>query len=231
VPHHITQRGNNRQDVFLSDEDRRRYLEILREHSERHALRILGWCLMSNHIHLVAVPGHERSLARALSEAHSRYSLEWNRRRASVGHLWQNRFFSCPLEEAHLRAALLYVDRNPVRARLVAEAQDWRWSSARVHTDPAAHDVLLDWEWEAWMERARLGTWVHEDWKAALTTSSPDEELGQIRRATRLGEPLGSDGFVSALERSAGRRLRVWPRGRPVRKVAAAVGGQLTMFG
>jgi putative transposase len=183
----------------------------LREHAERHDLRILGWCLMSNHVHLVAVPGHAKSMALALSEAHSRYSLEWNRRRNSVGHLRQNRFFSCPLDDAHLRATLLYVDGNPVRAKLTAEAWDWRWSSARAHTTPGARDALLHWEWEAWMERARLGKWLQEDWKAALTTNPPDDELGEIRRATQLGEPLGSDGFVSQLERSAGRRLRATP--------------------
>jgi putative transposase len=230
APHHITQRGNNRQAVFLSDEDRQRYLEILREHALRHNLRILGWCLMHNHVHLVAVPGHAKSMALALSEAHSRYSLDWNRRRDSVGHLWQNRFFSCPLDDGHLRAALLYVDRNPVRAKWVAEAWDWRWSSAKAHTTPGARDALIDGEWEAWMEQARLGTWLHQDWKAALAMNPPEDELGQIRRATKLGEPLGSDVFVSGLERSAGRRLRVWPRGRPAGKAAAA-GGQLTLFG
>jgi putative transposase len=147
VPHHITQRGNNRQDVFSSEQDRIRYLQILREHSRRQNVRILGWCLMSNHVHLVAVPGSVESLALALGQAHSQYSLEQNRKQGRSGHLWQGRFFSCPIESKRLMSAIRYVELNPVRAWMTADACDWRWSSARVHTSPEVRDELLDWEW------------------------------------------------------------------------------------
>lgn len=82
---------------------------------------------MSNLVHLVVVPSHAKSVALALGEAHSRYAQEVNRAQGWDGHLWQNRFFSCPLEGAHLMAALRYVEQNPVRARMVAYACDWRW--------------------------------------------------------------------------------------------------------
>ncbi len=85
VPHHVTQRGNNRQDVFFSDQDRIRYLQILREHLRRHDIRILGWCLMTNHVHLVAIPENMESLALALGQAHSQYALEHNRQRVRSG--------------------------------------------------------------------------------------------------------------------------------------------------
>ncbi len=137
VPHHITQRGNNRQDVFLLDDDRRFYLETLRERSQRHGVTLLGYCLMANHVHLVAIPERPDSLARALGQSHSRYAQGFNRRYGRTGHLWQNRFYSCPLGRTHLVRALLYVDLNPVRAGLVGRAQEYPWSSARAHTEGA----------------------------------------------------------------------------------------------
>ena len=135
VPHHITQRGNNRQDIFLLDDDRRFYLDTLRERSQRYGVTLLGYCLMTNHVHLVAIPERPDSLARALGQSHSRYAQRFNRRYGRSGHLWQNRFYSCPLGRTHLVRALLYGDLNPVRAGLVGRAEEYPWSSARAHLD------------------------------------------------------------------------------------------------
>ncbi|HEV8412288.1 MAG TPA: transposase [Bryobacteraceae bacterium] len=219
IAHHVTQRGNNRQNVFFCDQDRVRYMQILRRHSRRHDLRILGWCLMTNHVHLIAIPGAPESLAQTLGHAHSQYSLEQNRDRHRVGHLWHNRYFSCPLDPAHLFAALRYVDLNPVRAGIIAEAPDWRWSSASAHTSPTPHDEFLDWPWIDWMEDARLGRWSYSDWLSSLLVADPPDELDRMRRATKLGEPLGSDEFIGNLEAKIGRRLRVKSRGRPPNNV------------
>ena len=106
APHHVTQRGNNRQQVFFSDLDRRFYLTLLRHHAECQGLRVLGWCLMTNHVYVVGIPQHERSLARTLGRAHYEYTIYLNRRRKRSGHLWQNRFFSTPLDRDPLRVAL-----------------------------------------------------------------------------------------------------------------------------
>jgi putative transposase len=232
IAHHVTQRGNNRQDVFFSEQDRIRYLQMLREYSHRHDVRILGWCLMTNHVHLIAIPGTAESLALALGQAHSQYSLEQNRQQDRPGHLWQGRYFACPLESDRLLSAIRYVELNPVRAGMTAEAWDWRWSSARAHTSPDVHDELLDWPWRKWMEEARLGVWSYADWKATLLATEPPEDVDRMRRATKLGEPLGSDEFVRDLEAKAGRRLRVWTQGRPpAKKVAAAAAGQQSLFG
>ena len=187
---------------------------------------------MTNHVHLIAIPGTAESLALTLGQAHSQYSMEQNRDRGRVGHLWQNRFFSCPLDGAHLAAAMRYVDLNPVRAGMAPEACDWRWSSARAHTLPNRPDLLLDWPWVDWIKAARLGEWSYADWKVGLDMEMGDEELNRMRRSTKLGEPLGSEDFVSELERKTGRRLRVLARGRPsAKKVAGAVVGQSSLFG
>ena len=147
VAHHITQRGNNRQLVFHSDYDRRLYVDLLARYAGANSVRMLGYCLMSNHVHLVAVPGRPESLARALRSTHSEYAASLNRSENRRGHLWQGRFFSCPLDPAHLATALRYVDLNPVRARLVNSAAEWAWSRARAHGDAAVYDPLLAFDW------------------------------------------------------------------------------------
>jgi len=106
VPHHVTQRGNARQIIFASDADRITYLCLLRQYSELHGLSLLGYCLMSNHVHLIAIPQTPNALAQALKQAQGRYATYWNAHRSSCGHVWQGRFYSCPLDERHLWEAL-----------------------------------------------------------------------------------------------------------------------------
>ena len=157
VPHHITQRGNNRQDVFLLDEDRRFYIETLRAKSEQHGLTILGYCLLSNHVHLVAIPKHSLSLALAIGQAHWRYTIRFNKHYGRNGHLWQNRFYSCPLGPTHLVTALAYVDLNPVRAGIVGEGPEYPWSSASAHRGDAVSDPLIDAG--EWSRTGLAGDW------------------------------------------------------------------------
>ena len=118
LPHHITQRGTDRQRVFYTDSDREVYLSLLRISAEQARLRILAYCLMTNHVHLVAVPEEASSMMVALRRAHGRYAAYLNVRRARTGHLWQNRFYSCALDGPHTRVALRYVERNPGVGRL-----------------------------------------------------------------------------------------------------------------
>jgi len=99
VPHHVTQRGNARQVILASDADRVTYLELLREYSQLYALSLLGYCLMSNHVHLIAVPQTPQALSQSLQQAHGRYAAYWNAQQSSSGHVWQGRFYSCPLDE------------------------------------------------------------------------------------------------------------------------------------
>ena len=208
-PHHITQRGNNRQDVFFVDDDRRAYLEFLRERCEAYGVRILGYCLMVNHVHLIAVPDDEDALAKAIGRTHFAYTQYVNRLHSRCGHLWQNRFYSCPLDEAHLWAAMAYVERNPVRARLVRAAWRYAWSSAAAHMgDRADATGLLDLD--VWLRE-----WKAERWRAQLREPTDETFASRLWRQTHTGRPLATDSWLSKIERALGRRLRPLPVGRP----------------
>lgn len=128
VPHHITQRGNRREDVFFSDKDRVAYLSWLADYTEKHRVDVLAYCIMTNHIHLVAVPSTEEGLHQALKPLHMRYAQRINRLKRWKGHLWQGRFFSSALDEDYLWAAIRYVERNPIRAKIVRKAENYPWS-------------------------------------------------------------------------------------------------------
>jgi len=144
VAHHVTQRGNARQAILTEDADRVAYLELLRQYSALYRLGLLGYCLMSNHVHLIFVPRTPQGLSQTLKHTHGRYASYWNARKASTGHVWQGRFYSCPLDDAHLWVALRYVELNPVRAGLVVTAEQWRWSSAAAHCRADSSDTLLE---------------------------------------------------------------------------------------
>jgi len=143
VAHHVTQRGNNRADVFYVDDDRRVYPRLLGDGAQRYGLRIEGYCLMTNHVHVVGVPEREGSLALALGLANLRYTQYVNRMHGRSGRLWQNRFFSCPLDDAHRVAALCTIENNPVRAGMVKRPEDYAWSSAGCHCGGADPSGLL----------------------------------------------------------------------------------------
>jgi putative transposase len=211
IPHHVTQRGNNRQDVFFVDEDRRVYLGLLRASAERWGLQVLGYCLMTNHVHTVAVPTAENSLAKAVGRTHFVYTQYVNRLHGRVGHLWHNRFHSCALDERHLDVAMRYIERNPVRARLCRVAWRYPWSSAAAHAGAAGPPRLL--ALAAWQER-----WPAAQWKEALRGAEEPKAVSALRLSTCRGRPLGSDSFVSKLEARLGRRLRPLPIGRPREK-------------
>lgn len=208
VPHHVTQRGNGKQQVFGADPDYRLYLSLLRRYSTAYELDIWAYCLMPNHIHLVAVPARETSMAKALGRVHAEYAKYFNLVRQSCGHVWQARYFSCPLDGAHLWRAMAYVERNPVRAGIVEEASAYRWSSAAIHLGKPAPTTMLNLT--AWRKE-----YTPERWASALRTNIADEELSQrLREATLCGRPLGGADFIEQLEMRTGRRLRKRNRNR-----------------
>jgi putative transposase len=128
-PHHVTQRGNRRQPIFFEPSDYALYRDLLAEHCRKANVEVWAYCLMPNHVHLVLTPQTANGLARALGETHRRYTGFVNARSRSTGHLFQGRFGSVVMDDAHFVAAARYVALNPVRAKLVARAQDWAWSS------------------------------------------------------------------------------------------------------
>lgn len=193
VAHHVTQRGTGRQMVFYTRGDRVSYLRLLKENSERAGLRILAYCLMPNHIHLIAAPREAASLAVALRRAHGRYAQYFNARKLRSGHLWQNRFYSCPMDEHHLWTAMRYVEMNPVRAGLAARPEEWEWSSAAAHLGGSDSRHLLDMGF--WKESGGSGRW-----RELLEENEQEQELNELRRATYAGKPLGSREFHARIE-------------------------------
>jgi putative transposase len=215
----VTQRGNNRQAVFFADDDRRAYLALLKQRCQVHGLQILGYCLMTNHVHLIAVPQTEDALAKAIGRTHYLYTQYINRLHGRSGHLWQNRFHSCPMDDIHLWRAMSYMERNPVRAKMVRVAWRYRWSSAAAHCGSKDESGLLDLA--AWFKE-----WRAARWQAELRRSEDAAEVKQIRRCLQPGRPLASDRFISKLEAVIGRRLRPLPVGRPPKKTKKQAPGR-----
>ena len=146
VPCHVTQRGVDRRETFCSEADRETYLSLLRQNREDASVALLGWCLMTNHVHLLAVPERADSLSILLRRVHGRYAQYYNARHARSGHLWQNRYFACALGPIAIWTALEYIERNPSRAGLVAHPGDYRWSSAEAHLAGQDRADLVDLE-------------------------------------------------------------------------------------
>ena len=209
IAFHVTARGNYRQTVFFSDEDRAGYLDLLARYAAVEGLEILGWCLMTNHAHLLAVPRKTTALARTMRRTQADYAQRLNRRHGSrSGHLWQSRFYSCPVEGDAAWTVLRYIESNPVRASLVREAEQSPWSSAAMHCGLRAVSPLLSIsEWE------RL--WTHARWQSVLAHGAEEREIDSIRAATMRGLPFGDQDFVVAFERRVGRELVVRRVGRP----------------
>jgi putative transposase len=180
------------------------YLSLLREYVSLYELSLVGYCLMSNHVHLVVVPCAATSLALVCKQTHGRYTTYWNVRHKSTGHAWQAGFYSCPMDQAHLWSALRYTERNPVRAGLAEAAEEWRWSSAAVHCGMAANDGLLDLA--AWQ-----GRWDSESWRRCLREKDAEEEIAAIRECTYTRRPLGLAEFVQAMEAATQRCLSPEP--------------------
>ena len=168
-------------------------------------VEIWAYCLMPNHVHLIAVPSEAEGLARAIGEAHRRYTRYVNFREGWRGHLWQGRFGSFAMDEEHLLAAARYIELNPVRARIVRKPHRYPYSSARAHLEGRADPLLSN---------SPL-TEMIDDWAGFLSERTDDAEQALLRRHERTGRPLGSKEFVRRLEKQLGRKLHPQKGGRP----------------
>ncbi len=203
LPHHVTQRGNNRARTFFGDADYALYRDLLAASCRVAQVEVWAWCLMPNHVHMILVPSDEDGLRRALAPVHRRYAGIIHARRRHTGHFWQGRFGAVVMDEAHLAAALRYVSLNPVRARLVRRAQDWRWSSVRAHLTGRKDGLTAPAP-----IRERFPRF------ADLLAEGHDAELyAPLRQAETIGRPLGDAAFLAAIERATKRRLRPGKRG------------------
>ena len=189
--------------TFFCDEDYQVYLALMAEWCRKLNVAVWCYCLMPNHIHLIAVPETEEGLRRAIGEAHRRYSVMINRRQKWTGHLWQGRFSSFPMDEAYLLAAARYIEMNPVRADLSSDPYAWKWSSAKAHAD-GTDDILV---------KASPLLRMVGDWKLFLRDAD-EEDANKIRGHERTGRALGSDSFLDSLELSLMRAVKRQKAGR-----------------
>ncbi len=197
-PHHVTQRGVRRMEIFFRDADYKAYLALLAEWCAKAGTEVWAWCLMPNHVHLIMVPRDEDGLRAALGETHRRYTRMIKSREGWRGHLWQERFHSFPMDEEYLLACARYVELNPVRAGLVRRPQQWRWSSARGHLNGREDGVTA---LAPLLGRA-------PDWREFLAGGMEEETLLAIQRNTRTGRPLGAERWLKKMEKVIGRGLR-----------------------
>jgi putative transposase len=202
IPHHVTQRGNRKLRVFFTDKDYAMYVSILSKYCTRYLVDVWAYCLMPNHVHIIAVPESGGSLARAVGETHRQYTLRINERESWTGHLWQGRFSSYPMDEQHLLAAARYIELNPVRAGLAEDPVDWRWSSARFHVQ-GKRDPLV---------KPNLLSTMVGDWAAYLREQIPESEV--FRKHQKTGRPLGDEAFIERCEQALGRTLKLQKPGR-----------------
>ena len=205
LPHHVTQRGNRRQETFFCEEDFQAYLNLMSEWCSRLNVEVWAYCLMPNHAPLIAVPESEGSLRRAIGEVHRRYTRRVNFREGWRGHLWQGRFASYLMDEKYLLVCARYIEMNPVRAHLVTEPGEWPWSSASAHI--SGHDDKL-------VKVTPLLEITGDKWEDFLRVAIGEEEVVEMRRHEKTGRPLGSERFVESIENMLGRILKLKKAGR-----------------
>ena len=209
LPHYVTQRGNCGQKVFFTKADYALYLELLQHHCAKERVTVLAYCLMPNHVHLIAVPKKAESLGRAIGEAHRRYTRHINATQDWQGHLWQDRFASFPMDESHLQMAARYIELNSVRARLVRSPAKYAWSSVHAHL-AGKDDGLVS---------VKPLLELVADWPAFLRGGADDQYLQTLRRHERTGRPAGDSKFIGRLEK---RLQRVLKKQKPGPKPASA---------
>lgn len=214
----ITQRGNRREPTFFGDDDYRLYRTLLAEAAAKAKAEVWAYCLMPNHVHIILTPRDPDGLRRTFADLHRRYTAHINARNHWTGHLWQGRFGSVAMDEAHLFAAARYVPLNPVRAQLAVRAQDWPWSSARAHLAGLNDGVV-----KVAPLLARI-----DDFAAFLEDPfDEDTTYSALRRSETIGRPLGAEDWIERLEREHARTLAPRKRGRKAREAAVTENGEL----
>jgi len=216
-PHHIRQRGVRKQPLFYDDSDYLVYLRSLKDACAKHDFRVRTYSLMTNHIHVIGVPKTETSLSKTLHAAHTNYSQYFNAKYGFIGHAWKGKPEYSAMDEEHMWNAVRYVERNPVRARMVERAEDYLWSSAAAHCG-LRDDILLSDDFPP--------PGVIADWSGWLKIEHTEEDLMAIRKHLSTGRPWGSPEFIQQLEALTGRSLQLRKVGRP-KKIPGPTGSSL----
>jgi putative transposase len=212
--YHALNRGNNGADVFTGAEDHEAFLDALARTKERYPFRLFGYCLMTNHFHLLLQPESGESISRILQSLTVAHTSRHHKRRGSAGHVWQGRFKS-PIvqDDGHLLVVLRYIEANPLRAGMVADLSEYRWSSFPAHGLGRADPLLtplpgLDALGRAPAERRAR-------WRRKVLAPQNENELARIRESVRSGRPLGAPEWVAEKADQLGINLNPRPRGRP----------------
>jgi putative transposase len=213
-PNHVIQRGNNRGAIFFAEDDRRRYLAWLGEALASEGCALHAYVLMTNHVHLLVTAVAEQAIPRVLQSLGRRYVRHVNQRYGRSGTLWEGRFKSTIVDsETYLLACHRYIESNPLRARMVADAADYRWSSYR-HNALGEADALLTrhavYEALGGSSEARCAAY-----RALFREGLEDPILATIRDATQRGWAMGSERFQQEIGVALRRRADPPQRGRP----------------
>lgn len=192
-PHHITQRGNRRERIFFQTGDEQIYLDIMAEQLDRHGIICWSYCLMPNHVHFVLVPKDPTTLARAVGEAHRRYTQYIGIRDKWRGHLFQGRFYSVAMDEGHLMAAFRYVALNPVKAKLCGKAKEWPFSSTR---------AIIAKKSNKYVDVSAANTRIVAFSKYIVQETEYESELwNEIRKHEFTGRPVGTKEWLEQLDK------------------------------
>lgn len=206
---HVLNRGVGRMKLFLKDADFDAFERIVQQTLESAPMRILAYCLMSNHWHFVLWPERDGDLGAFMQKLTITHARNWQvyRRRVGYGHLYQGRYKSFPIEgDEHFYQVVRYVERNPLRAGLVRRAEDWHYGSLwrRTHGTSDARQILSDWP----LPRPR-------SWLQYVNQAQTEAELQAIRRSVERGQPYGSENWTRATASQLGLESTFNPRARP----------------
>jgi putative transposase len=210
--YHVINRGNGRTRVFHNEADYREFLNLLTSASDRLPMRLIAYCLMPNHVHLVLWPHGDGELSRWMQWLLTAQVRRHHRRHGTSGHLWQGRFKAFPIQkDEHLLAVLRYVERNPLRAGLVGRAEDWPWSSLGAPEFPVAAD-----------QGAAPALALHPgplprgaNWRHWVNEAEDPDQLAALRASVNRGAPWGSPSWVRRTAGRLGLEASLRPRGRP----------------
>lgn len=214
-PHHIVQRGHNRKAVFLADKDYQYYLENLKEWKQNLGVKLYAWCLMTNHIHIIAEPPDDAmTLSTLMKRVNGRQSAYVNKLEGRSGSLWEGRYKASPIQkDEYLLACLRYVELNPIKAKMVAALKDYPWSSYLERAGVKSRELLdLDncYQSLGHTNKSRLAKYL--DYLGEPTDS---EEINLIQGGLQRNQLTGNHRFVDEIESRIGIRVEKRGRGRP----------------
>ena len=212
---HVIQRGNNRQACFVSDEDHGAYAYWLKEYSQKYRVEIHAWVMMTNHVHLLCTPRQEGGISQMMQSLGRRYVQYFNFEYRRSGTLWEGRFKSCLVQaERYLLELYKYIELNPVRAGMVTDPGEYRWSSYQINALGKGSELCIPHQ-----EYLLLGKDLcdrQKNYRDLFAHEVEGELLDEIRANTHKSMAVGNDRFKEELETLTGRRVKAKKRGRPV---------------